>query len=138
MAAPALIYLFINSGLPANRSGWAVPAATDIAFALGVLAILGRYAPGSLKPFLTAVAVLDDLGAVVIIALFYTATIAGGPLLAAAGLSLAPFPLNRLRVAVLWPYLLLGAALWVAILQHGVHVTVSGVLNALFGPLHPV
>lgn len=137
MAAPALIYLFINSGLPANRSGWAVPAATDIAFALGVLAILGRYAPGSLKPFLTAVAVLDDLGAVVIIALFYTATIAGGPLLAAAGLSLALFLLNRLRVAVLWPYLLLGAALWVAILQSGVHATVAGVLTALFVPLRP-
>ncbi len=135
MAAPALIFLFVNRSAPANQSGWAVPAATDIAFALGVLAILGRHVPGSLKPFLTAVAVLDDLGAVIIIALFYTATIAGGPLLAAAGLTAMLFALNRLRVVQLWPYLLTGAALWTAVLQSGVHATVAGVVTALFIPL---
>lgn len=135
MAGPALIFLFINRDIPSNHSGWAIPAATDIAFALGVLAILGRHVPGSLKPFLTAVAVLDDLGAVIIIALFYTATIATGPIAVAAGLLAVLFLLNRLRVASLWPYLLVGAALWIAVLQSGVHATVAGVLTALFIPL---
>lgn len=137
MAAPAAIFLVINRATPGNHPAWAVPAATDIAFALGVLAILGRHVPGALKPFLMAVAVLDDLGAVIIIALFYTASIAALPLAAAGAMAVALFALNRFRVAALWPYLLAGAALWLAVLLSGVHATVAGVMTALFIPLRP-
>jgi len=135
MAMPAIIFLLVNRSAPANHDGWAIPAATDIAFALGVLAILGRHAPAGLKPFLTAVAVIDDLGAVVIIAGFYTAGIAAVPLAIAAALVLVLFLLNRMNVGSLWPYLLTGAALWTAIFLSGIHATVAGVLLALFIPL---
>ncbi|MEE7478589.1 Na+/H+ antiporter NhaA [Methylobacterium hispanicum] len=136
MVVPALVYLAFNAGQPTAR-GWAIPAATDIAFALGVLALLGSRAPVSLKVFLSAVAIVDDLGAVIIIALFYT----GGldlPMLAGAGLTLAALiALNRLGVTRLAPYLVLGAVLWFLVLRSGVHATVAGVLLALTVPIHP-
>jgi NhaA family Na+:H+ antiporter len=137
MAVPALVYVAINASHPQTLRGWAIPAATDIAFALGVLALLGSRAPVSLKIFLTALAILDDLGAVLIIALFYTADLSA-PYLGLAGATLAAlFALNRFRVFSLFPYLVLGVALWYFVLQSDVHATLSGVALALTIPLRP-
>jgi NhaA family Na+:H+ antiporter len=135
MAVPALVYVAVNWSSPATLRGWAIPAATDIAFALGVLALLGSRAPVSLKVFLTALAILDDLGAVVIIALFYTADLAW-PMLALAGAVTAMLTvLNRLGLRRLGPYLILGAVLWLLVLRSGLHATVAGVILALAIPL---
>ena len=136
MAAPALVYLAFNAG-QATARGWAIPAATDIAFALGVLALMGSRVPVSLKIFLSAVAIVDDLGAVVIIALFYTGQIDAGMLAGAACLLAGLFVLNRLGVQALTPYLVAGLALWFFVLRSGVHATVAGVLLALFVPIRP-
>jgi len=135
VAAPALIYLAFNAGSLSGRDGWAIPSATDIAFALGVLALLGPRVPASLKIFLTAIAIMDDLAAIVIIALFYTAQLHLAYLLAAAGVLFALFALNRLKVMVLWPYLLGGLALWWLVLESGVHATLAGVALAMLIPL---
>ena len=134
MVFPAMVYLAIVGGDPALVRGWAIPAATDIAFAIGVLALLGSRAPASLKLFLTTVAIVDDMGAVVIIALFYTAEMNLMALVAAAAIWLAMMALNRSKVHALWPYLLLAALLWYATLLSGVHATIAGVMAAFAIP----
>ncbi|HMU22320.1 MAG TPA: Na+/H+ antiporter NhaA [Sphingorhabdus sp.] len=135
MALPAAVYLFIAGSDASLVRGWAIPAATDIAFAIGVLALLGSRAPASLKLFLTTVAIVDDMGAVAIIALFYTASLNMMALGAAAAIWLAMLAMGRLGVARLWPYLILAALLWYATLLSGVHATIAGVLAAFAIPL---
>jgi NhaA family Na+:H+ antiporter len=135
MVVPAAIYLFITNGSPSLLRGWAIPAATDIAFALGVLALLGSRVPASLKLFLTSVAVVDDIGAVAIIAIAYTAAINVVALLAALLIHLLMIGLNRAGEKRLGPFLALSLALWLAVLLSGVHPTVAGVLAALTIPL---
>ncbi len=134
---PALVFVAFNYGDAEKVHGWAVPSATDIAFALGVLSLLGSRVPTSLKVFLATLAILDDLAAVVIIAIFYTAEISLPHLGAAIVGVLALFALNRAGVMKLWPYLLVGALLWFFVLNSGVHATVAGVVTALFIPLKP-
>ncbi len=135
MLVPAMIYLALVDGTPELARGWAIPAATDIAFAIGVLALLGPRVPTALRMLLATIAIADDLGAVVIIALAYTGSIDGIALLVASKLLVVMFVLNRLGVRRLWPYLLLAAGLWLAVLRSGVHPTVAGVLAAALIPL---
>jgi NhaA family Na+:H+ antiporter len=135
MIVPALIYLLVAGRTVGLARGWAIPAATDIAFAIGVLALLGSRAPASLKLFLTTVAIVDDLGAVAIIALFYTGALNLPALGAAAALWLTMAVLAWAGVRRLWPYLLLAGALWFATLLSGVHATVAGVMAAAVIPI---
>ena len=135
MAIPAAVFVALNAGEPQNLNGWAIPAATDIAFALGVLALLGPRAPASLKILLLAIAIIDDIGAVLIIAFFYTAEVSGLSLgLAAIGVA-GLFVMNRMGVTRIAPYVLVGVFLWTCVLKSGVHATLAGVVAALFIPL---
>jgi Na+:H+ antiporter, NhaA family len=135
MLIPALIYSAINWGDAVALRGWAIPAATDIAFALGILVLLGKRVPVSLKVFLTAVAIIDDLGAIVIIAFFYTAQVSV-PMLWAAGACIAVlFAMNRAQVMNLGLYVLVGMVVWLFVLKSGVHATLAGVVTALAVPL---
>jgi NhaA family Na+:H+ antiporter len=135
MAAPAAIYLLINRGIPENTGGWAIPAATDIAFAMGVMALLGSRVPEGLKIFLLALAIIDDLGAIVIIALFYTADLSLLSLgLAGLGI-LGLAALNRAGVTRLAPYILIGIFIWACVLKSGVHATLAGVAIGFAIPL---
>jgi len=135
MAVPALVYLVFAGSTPGLARGWAIPAATDIAFAIGVMALLGSRVPTSLKLFLTTVAIVDDMGAVAIIALAYTNEIRGLALLSAALVMGGMFILNRVGVKQLWPYLILAFLLWLAVLLSGVHATIAGVLAAALIPI---
>ncbi|CAN5453303.1 Na+/H+ antiporter NhaA [soil metagenome] len=135
VALPGLIFLVANAGNGEGARGWAIPAATDIAFALAVLALLGSRAPASLKIFLAAVAIIDDLIAVLIIAIFYTSQLALVPLgLAGAGLVLLIL-FNRAGVTRLWAYMLVGGAVWCCVLLSGIHATLAGVAVAMTVPL---
>jgi NhaA family Na+:H+ antiporter len=135
MAGPALVYLLVNDGDPAATRGWAIPAATDIAFALGILALLGRRVPVSLKIFLTALAIIDDLGAIVVIALFYTVELSTLALTVAAAAIAALIAMNLLDVRRTDAYVAVGIVLWVAVLKSGVHATLAGVVTAMAIPL---
>ena len=135
MVIPAAIYAAINAGNPIALAGWAIPAATDIAFALGVLSLLGNRVPTGLKVFLLTLAILDDLGAIVIIAIFYASDLAPLSLGVASVALLALFVLNRSGVARLAPYFFVGLVLWVSVLKSGVHATLAGVALAFFIPI---
>lgn len=135
MAVPALIYLAVIRGDASLANGWAIPAATDIAFAIGVLAILGRRAPPSIKLLLVTIAIVDDIGAVVIIALFYTADLNVPALAAALALTGLMAGLGQFGVRRLWPYMVGFLLLWLLMLSSGVHATIAGVLAALTIPL---
>ncbi len=135
MLTPAALYAAFNWGDSAAMKGWAIPAATDIAFALGVLSLLGKRVPTALKAFLLSVAIFDDLGAIVVIALFYTAELSVPALVVAAVLVAGLAWLNRSGVTRPAAYLLIGVSLWVAVLKSGVHATLAGVVVAQFIPL---
>ena len=135
MAIPALVFVYLNWGNAETLAGWAVPTATDIAFALGILALLGSRVPVTLKVFLLAIAIIDDLGAIVIIAVFYTSDLSVNALtLSMLGFSLA-VALNRMGVQRISPYLIIGVFMWACVLKSGVHATLAGVLIAMTIPL---
>ncbi|MGB5451186.1 MAG: Na+/H+ antiporter NhaA [Sedimenticolaceae bacterium] len=135
MLVPAMVYVLINWGDEVTMAGWAIPAATDIAFALGILTLLGKRVPTSLKVFLVSLAIFDDIGAILIIALFYSGGLSNAALITAAAAIFVLFLLNRRHVSEIAPYLLVGTVLWVAVLKSGVHATLAGVVLAMFIPM---
>ena len=136
MAVPAFVYVFfVQSGPERLMQGWAIPAATDIAFAMGVLGLLGNRVPGSLRLFLLTVAIVDDIGAVLVIAVFYTSGIKLAWLLGAILVTALMFGLNRMKVSRTWPYILLALVLWYFVLNSGIHATIAGVVAALTIPM---
>ena len=135
LAVPAAIYAYFNWGDPVTMAGWAIPSATDIAFAVGVLSLLGDRVPSSLKIFLLTVAIFDDLGAIIIIALYYSGDLSALSLVLAGIAAFVLFLLNKKGVARPAAYVLVGIALWVAVLKSGIHATLAGVVLALFIPL---
>lgn len=135
MLVPALIYVSLNLNDPAALRGWAIPAATDIAFALGILAVFGKRVPVALKIFLVSLAIMDDMGAIVIIAIFYTSELSTTSLLIAAVSLIVLAIFNNRNVRSITPYILVGIILWIAVLKSGVHATLAGVLLAFFIPL---
>ncbi|HYA21399.1 MAG TPA: Na+/H+ antiporter NhaA [Burkholderiales bacterium] len=132
---PAVVYAYLNWGDPVTMAGWAIPAATDIAFAVGVLSLLGNRVPPSLKIFLLSVAIFDDLGAIIIIAVYYSDKLSMLSLLLAGIAALVLFYFNKKGIARPAPYVIIGVALWVAVLKSGIHATLAGVLLAFFIPL---
>lgn len=130
MVAPAIIYVLININNPENMSGWAIPTATDIAFSLAVLLIIGKNVPLSLKVFLLSLAIIDDLGAVLIIAFFYTAQISGTYLIYSSIVFVLLILINRMGINKMYVYMILGVFLWYFVLKSGVHATIAGVLLA--------
>ena len=135
MVVPAMIYIYFNSGDSAAMTGWAIPAATDIAFALGVLALLGSRVPITIKIFLTSLAIFDDIGAIVIIAIFYTANISLTALVIVTFCIMILAVFNRRNVESKSLYILIGIVMWVAMLKSGVHATLTGVVLAMFIPI---
>jgi NhaA family Na+:H+ antiporter len=135
MVVPALVYWFLNRDDPVALGGWAIPMATDIAFALGVLALLGKRVPVSLKLFLMTLAIIDDLGAIIVIAIFYSGTLSTLSLALAGACIVALIAMNRLGVVKLGPYMIIGLTLWVCVLKSGVHATLAGVTLAFCIPL---
>ncbi|NVK23673.1 MAG: Na+/H+ antiporter NhaA [Gammaproteobacteria bacterium] len=136
IAAPALVYVFFNQGDPVAMKGWAIPSATDIAFALGIFSLFGRSLPITLKLFLLSVAIFDDIGAIVIIALFYSADLSTTSLLVAAIGLAALFVVNRMKVSAQGAYILIGVVVWAAVLKSGVHATLAGFAVAWFIPIN--
>lgn len=135
MVVPALVYLAVNAGDPAATPGWPIPTATDIAFALGVLALVRKHVAPGLRVFLLGLAIIDDLGAVILIALLFTSDISGQALTWAAACVAVLVALNRGRVRRLWPYMAVGFLLWLSVLKSGVHATLAGVVIGLCVPL---
>ncbi len=135
MLAPALIYIWINWGDSSALQGWAIPAATDIAFALAILALLGDRVPIALRVFLVSIAIFDDIGAIVIIALFYTSKLSVTALVVAFACLPVLYILNRREVFERAPYLLVGLVMWAALLKSGVHATLAGIVLAFFIPI---
>jgi Na+:H+ antiporter, NhaA family len=130
-----MIYASITWDDPAALRGWAIPTATDIAFAIGVLALLGRRVPASLKLFMLALAIIDDFGAIIVIALFYSGELSGISLLLAASGLLVLWGFNRSNIVNVWPYILVGLFIWLCVLESGVHATIAGVATALMIPI---
>ena len=136
MIVPALVFITFNGGAEFAMNGWAIPTATDIAFALGILSLLGNRVPVSLKIFLMALAIIDDLGAIVIIAFFYTSELSTMSISIAGAALVVLFIMNRMNVARQAAYILVGTILWVSVLKSGVHATLAGVALAFMIPLH--